>query len=146
MLISIASDHAGYEQKQQLIEFLREEGYELIDQGPHNEDRVDYPVYAYAVAQDVSCGRADRGVLVCGTGIGMALAADKVDHCRAANIITPEFASLCREHNDANIITLSGRFVDLETNKEILRRFLTTKFAGGRHASRVAQIMQIEER
>lgn len=144
MVISIGSDHAGFEQKTQLSDFLVEEGHDIIDRGPDSADRVDYPDYALRVARDVAEGVAEYGVLICGTGIGMAMTADKVDGIRAANVITPEFASLAREHNDANIITLSGRFVDLETNEEILRRFLSTEFGGGRHAGRVEKMMAIE--
>lgn len=144
MKISIASDHAGFEQKQALAGYLAERGHEVIDRGPDTDARVDYPDYAVAVARDVSGGAADRGVLVCGTGIGMALAADKVVGCRAANAITVQFAELCRRHNDANIVTLSGRFVDLEENKKIVDAFLDTKFEGGRHALRVAKIMKLD--
>ncbi len=144
MIISIASDHAGFDQKKELAAYLVSEGYEVIDRGPENDDRVDYPDYAAAVAHDVSDGTADRGVLVCGTGIGMALAADKVVGCRAANVINVQFAELCRQHNDANIITLSGRFVELDVNKQIVDTFLTTKFEGGRHAMRVAKIMKLD--
>ena len=145
MKISIGSDHAGFEQKEVLKAYLAEK-YEVIDRGPATDDRCDYPDYAVLVAQDVADGTVDRGVLVCGTGIGMALAADKVAGCRAANIITPEFAALCREHNDANIITLSGRFVDEDTNKAILDAFLTTEFSGGRHEGRVAKIMELDNK
>ena len=127
MKISIGSDHAGFEQKQELAAYLKEQGFEVIDRGPDSDDRVDYPDYAAAVAHDVSNGVADRGVLVCGTGIGMALAADKIVGCRAANIIT-----------------LSGRFVDLDVNKQIVDTFLTTKFEGGRHAMRVKKIMDLD--
>lgn len=144
MRISIASDHAGFEQKERLRSFLEGLGHEVTDRGPENDDRVDYPDYAVPVARDVAEGRADRGVLVCGTGIGMALAADKVAGVRAANIITPQFAQLCREHNDANVITLSGRFVEPEVNEEILKVFLSTDFAGGRHEGRVAKIMELD--
>lgn len=144
MKISIGSDHAGFEQKQALVDYLAGEGYDVIDRGPDSADRVDYPDYASAVAHDVSDGLADRGVLVCGTGIGMALAADKVVGCRAANITNVQFAELCRQHNDANIVTLSGRFVDLEENKRIVDAFLTTKFEGGRHAMRVKKIMDLD--
>ncbi len=140
MIISIASDHAGFEQKQQLVEFLKDEGYQVVDQGPQNDDRVDYPDFAVLVGTDVASGRADRGVLVCGTGVGMALAADKIAGVRAANIINEQFAELCRQHNNANVITLSGRFVSLDENKKILHAFLTTEFEGGRHADRVAKI------
>jgi ribose 5-phosphate isomerase B len=146
MRVSIASDHAGFDQKQHLAAFLKQSGYDVIDEGPETNDRVDYPDYAMLVARDVVEGRADRGVLVCGTGIGMALAADKVPGIRAANIINTEFAQLCRQHNDANVITLSGRFVELGTNERILEAFLTTPFEGGRHAERVAKIMALDAR
>ncbi len=126
MILSLGSDHAGFEQKQALVAYLADKGYEVIDRGPDTDERVDYPDYAVRVAYDVAQGRADRGVLVCGTGIGMALAADQVAGIRAANI------------------TLSGRFVDLATNKEIVDIFLTTEFAGGRHADRVAKIMKLD--
>ncbi len=116
MRVSIGSDHAGFEQKQALVDYLKGKGHEVVDRGPANDDRVDYPDYAAPVARDVADGAADYGVLVCGTGIGMAMAADKVPGVRAANIINPEFAALCREHNDANVITLSGRFVPLGEN------------------------------
>ena len=144
MRISIASDHAGFEQKQVLAAYLEECGHEVIDRGPENDDRVDYPDFAYLVARDVAVGEVERGVLVCGTGIGMAVAACKVDGIRAVNIINTEFAALCREHNDANVITLSGRFVDEATNKAILDVFLTTAFGEGRHTGRVEKIMALE--
>lgn len=146
MKISIASDHAGFEQKQQLAAYLEEQGHAVIDRGPDTDDRVDYPDYAELVAHDVVNGEAERGVLVCGTGIGMAIAANKVDGIRAANIVSPAFAALCREHNDANVITLSGRFVDLSANKEILKAFLSTEFGGGRHTGRVEKIMALENK
>ena len=147
MKVCIASDHAGFQQKQQLADYLRKCGHEVIDFGPENDNRVDYPDYAEMVAREVACAcgcSAQRGVLVCGTGIGMAIAANKIHGIRAANVTTPEFATLCREHNDANVITLSGRFVDLEVNEAILDAFLTTEFGGGRHAGRVAKIMDLE--
>ena len=144
MRVSIGADHAGFEQKQALAAYLAGKGHEVCDRGPASDDRVDYPDFAAVVARDVAEGTADAGVLVCGTGIGMAMAADKVPGVRAANIITPEFASLCREHNDANVITLSGRFVPLEENERILDTFFTTEFGGGRHAGRVEKIMQLD--
>lgn len=144
MKISLASDHAGFEQKQKLAAYLKEKGHEVTDRGPENDNRVDYPDFAVLVANDVASGQADRGVLVCGTGIGMALAADKVAGIRAANVVRRDFAVLCREHNDANVITLSGRFVSLEDNESILDAFLTTEFAGGRHADRVAKINALD--
>ena len=144
MRIAIASDHAGYEQKTALVPFLQSLGHEVIDLGPDNAERVDYPDYAVLVGKAVASGQADRGVLVCGTGIGMALAADKIAGIRAANIINPEFAELCRRHNDCNVITLSGRFVSLEENERILKVFLVAEFEGGRHAGRVAKIMELD--
>ena len=144
MRVSIGSDHAGFEQKQALVDYLVGKGYDVIDRGPDNDDRVDYPDYAAPVAHDVADGTAERGVLVCGTGIGMAMAADKVPGVRAANIITSEFAALCRELNDANVFTLSGRFLPLQENEPILDTFFTTDFGGGRHAGRVEKIMALD--
>ncbi len=144
MKVSIASDHAGFEQKQQLASYLSGKGYEVIDRGPDCDDRVDYPDFAVLVARDVADGTVDRGVLVCGTGIGMALAADKIPGVRAANIVREDFAVLCREHNDANVITLSGRFVSLGENEAILDAFFATEFAGGRHAGRVKKVNDLD--
>ena len=145
MKISIASDHAGFEEKELLRSYLTELGHEVIDRGPDSDDRVDYPDFAALVAADVAGGAAERGVLVCGTGIGMAIAANKVHGIRAANVTSPEFAALAREHNDANIVTVSGRFVDDATNRAIVRAFLETEFGGGRHTGRVEKIMALEK-
>lgn len=145
MKVSIASDHAGFEEKQLLVAYLEELGHEAIDRGPENDDRVDYPDFAALVAHDVVDGAAERGVLVCGTGIGMAVAANKVRGIRAANVTTPEFAALAREHNDANIVTVSARFIDDATNRAIVKTFLETEFGGGRHAGRVEKIAQLEQ-
>ena len=145
MRVAIASDHAGFEQKQQLVDYLASElKVDIIDCGPDTDDRVDYPDYAKKVADMVVSGTADRGVLVCGTGIGMALAADKVAGIRASSITTPEFADLFRRHNDGNVVCLSGRFVDLQVNKDIIKVFLTAEFEGGRHAERVAKVMKLD--
>lgn len=146
MIVAIASDHAGFAQKQMLVDYLAKGGHDVIDLGPDTDDRVDYPDYAEKVARAVAGGQAERGVLVCGTGIGMAVAANKVVGIRAANVVTPEFAALAREHNDANIVTLSGRFVDEATNRAIIDAFLGTEFGGGRHAGRVEKISLIEQR
>lgn len=144
MKISIASDHAGFEQKQALAAYLEGLGHEVVDRGPGTDDRVDYPDFAALVARDVVDGAAERGVLVCGTGIGMAVAANKIDGIRAANVTSPVFAALAREHNDANIVAVSGRFVDEATNREILDAFVSTEFGGGRHADRVKKISALE--
>lgn len=146
MHLAIGSDHAGFEQKQQLLTYLRGAGHEVVDCGPADDTRCDYPDYAVKVADLVASGAVERGILVCGTGIGMAMAADKVAGIRAANITTPQFAALCREHNDANVLTLSGRFVDLEVNERICDAFLSTDFGGGRHAGRVAKIDALDGR
>lgn len=144
MVVSIGSDHAGFEEKQLLIGYLLDLGHDVVDRGPDDDSRVDYPDYAALVARDIATGFADFGVLVCGTGIGMAIAANKVDGIRAANVTSPEFAALAREHNDANVVTVSGRFVDDATNRAIVKTFLETEFGGGRHAGRVAKIMALE--
>lgn len=149
MKVSIASDHAGFAQKKELAAYLQEKGYEVLDRGPENDERVDYPDYAQKVAMDVSFGRADRGVLICGTGIGMAIFANKIPRVRAANVTSCEFAELARQHNDANVLTLSGRFVELEDNKAILDTFLNTAFEDegnpdGRHAKRLKKLWPIE--
>ena len=144
MRISIASDHAGFGQKQELAAYLTSCGHDVVDRGPASDDRVDYPDFAALVAHDVADGSAEYGVLVCGTGIGMAVAANKIHGIRAVNVINTQFAELAREHNNANVVTLSGRFVELDENKRILDTFLSTAFGGGRHAGRVEKIMALE--
>ncbi|AEB06308.1 ribose-5-phosphate isomerase [Coriobacterium glomerans PW2] len=146
MRVALASDHAGFDQKQALHRYLSEElGCDVVDLGPETAERVDYPDFAEKVARAVASEQAQRGVLLCGTGIGVALAADKVAGIRASSITTPEFAALFRRHNDGNVIGLSGRFIDLEVNEEIVKVFLETDFEGGRHAERVDKIMRIDE-
>jgi len=145
MRIAIGSDHAGFEQKERIRAHLAERGHELIDVGTGNgDDSVDYPDFAEAAAKRVVDGEADFGVLVCGTGIGMAIAANKVDGIRAANVTDPEFARLARQHNDANMVTVSGRFVPLEVNTDIIDAFVETQFEGGRHSLRVDKISGLE--
>ncbi len=144
MKIAIASDHGGYSHKAPLIAHLEEQGAEVIDFGPTTEDRVDYPDYAVPVAQAVATGEADFGVLICGTGLGMSIAANKVKGIRAVAVQNEDFTRLSREHNNANVICLSGRFVDLEMNKRLLDIFITTAFSGGRHADRLEQVMQLD--
>ena len=145
MRIAIASDHAGFVQKAPLAEYLRAQGHEVEDMGPATDDRCDYPDFADKVARAVAAGSVDRGVLICGTGLGIAMAADKVPGVRACPIQTVEFARLCREHNDANVIGLSGRFISLEDNEKILDAFLSTDFEGGRHTGRVEKIMREDD-
>ena len=144
MKIAIASDHAGFEQKQLLLKHLADAGHNVTDLGPENDSRVDYPDFAQRVAEAVSRGCVDRGILVCGTGIGMAISANKVSGVRAVNVTNVEFAKLSREHNDSNILCLSGRFVDVEENIRCVDAFLETDFAGGRHEARVKKMMALE--
>jgi len=146
MRIAIGSDHAGFEQKERLRAHLESKGHEVTDLGTaSSEESVDYPDYALAVANKVAKGEAEFGVLVCGTGLGMAITANKVDGVRAVNITDVEFAKLAREHNDANVIAVSGRFTPVQINEQILDAFLGTAFAGGRHAGRLAKITQAEQ-
>lgn len=145
MRIALASDHGGFEQKEALRSWLESRGHVVTDFGTDSRMSVDYPDFAYPAAKAVAAGEADFGVLVCGTGIGMQLAANKVRGVRAANVTSVQFAHLAREHNDANVVTLSGRFVALEENEAILQEFLSTEFAGGRHERRVAKITHIEQ-
>ncbi len=141
MRIVVASDHAGFCQKDVICEFVRGLGHEVEDLGPADASRVDYPDFAVKVAKRVSEGTADRGILICGTGIGMAMTADKVAGVRATVVESDNFARLCREHNDCNVICLSGRFTAPMDNCKFVETFLTTEFGGGRHAGRVAKIM-----
>ena len=145
MRVVIGSDHAGFEQKQRLADHLTRAGITVTDVGTADaQESVDYPDFAIAAARRVAAGEADFGVLVCGTGIGMAIAANKVHGVRAANATIPEFARLAREHNNANVVTVSARFVPAQINEEIVDTFLATPFAGGRHADRVAKISAVE--
>jgi ribose 5-phosphate isomerase B len=141
-VIPIGADHAGYQLKQRLVEELRALGYEPLDLGTSNSDSVDYPDFAHEVAGRVERREAQRGVLLCGTGLGMAYAANRHPGVRAAVAWTPEIARLAREHNDANVLVLPARFLDEEAGVEILRTWLSTEFAGGRHTRRVAKIEQ----
>ena len=145
MRIAIASDHAGFDQKPAMVEYLEGLGHEVEDLGPQSAERCDYPDYADRVARRVAAGRADRGILICGTGIGMALTADKVPGVRASVIQSPLFAHLFREHNDGNVLCLSGRFTPFDVNRAIVDEFLATDFAGGRHATRVEKIMREDD-
>jgi ribose 5-phosphate isomerase B len=138
--ILIASDHAGFELKEALEAELKSLGYEVDDLGPASDASIDYADFAHPLAQRVSSGEAERGVLLCGTGLGMSYTANRYPHVRAAVAWTPEIAALAREHNDANVLVLPARFVGTEEGKAILKAWLDTPFAGGRHARRIAKI------
>ena len=138
--IPIAADHAGFEMKELLARDLRDLGYEVEDLGTHNGDSTDYPDYAHALASKVESGEVRRGVLLCGTGLGMSYAANRHHGVRAAVIWSSEVARLAREHNDANVLVLPARCIDDGTAREILRTWLDTPFEGGRHQRRVDKI------
>ena len=138
--VAAAADHGGFELKQALVEALRRRGCGVLDLGAHSPDSVDYPALGEAVARALLDGRADLGVLACGTGIGMGIAANRRRGVRAAVCHNAETARLARAHNDANILVLGGRIVDAPTALACLDAFLQTPFEGGRHARRVAQL------
>ncbi len=138
--ILIASDHAGFELKERLEIELRALGYEVEDLGTDDESSTDYADYAHPLADRVSRGEVQRGVLLCGTGLGMSYAANRHANVRAAVAWSPEIARLAREHNDANVLVLPARFLSEEAGREILRTWLETPFAGGRHQRRVDKI------
>lgn len=144
MKIAIGSDHAGYQLKEQIIAFLTNENYEVIDQGTYETISVDYPDYATKVAKMVKAKEADFGILICYTGIGMSIAANKFKGIRAALVCNLENASLTRQHNDANILCLSSKDIPIDLAKKMIEVFLTTSFLGERHERRVDKINQIE--
>ena len=138
--ILIASDHAGFELKEKLEAELKALGYSVLDLGPSSDASIDYADFAHPLASRVSAGENSRGVLLCGTGLGMSYTANRYPHVRAAVAWTPEIAALAREHNDANVLVLPARFVGDDEGRAILKAWLDTPFAGGRHARRVAKI------
>ncbi|MGH9510122.1 MAG: ribose 5-phosphate isomerase B [Terriglobales bacterium] len=144
MKVSIGADHAGFELKEKIRKLLGDQGIEVVDEGTHSVDSVDYPDYARKVAEAVARSEAQRGILVCGSGIGMAMAANKVHGVRAAHVTSEHEARLSREHNDANVLTLGARFLDDATAQRIVQAFLCARFDGGRHQRRVEKITAIE--
>jgi ribose 5-phosphate isomerase B len=145
MKIAIGADHAGFSLKEKLRRQLAGEGHEVLDYGTDSDASCDYPDFAQAVGREVAAGRSDRGILVCSTGIGMAIAANKVGGVRAAPAQNQDEVHFTREHNDANVLTLGAKYLDEEHAMELIHTFLDTAFAGGRHARRVAKIAQIEQ-
>jgi len=144
MRIAVGSDHAGFHLKQHVATTLQEAGYEVVDVGTSSPDSVDYPEYAQQAADLVASGKADRGVIACGSGVGVAIVANKVQGIRAVNAHDPQEAEMSRRHNDANIVTLSGARLAPDQADAIVHTFLGTEFEGGRHARRVGQIDTIE--
>lgn len=146
MRVAVACDHAGLPLKQGIVEWLASHGHEVVDLGTDSAASVDYPDYAERAADLVVAGRCQAGVLVCGTGIGMSLAANKVPGIRAAVATDPYMARMARAHNDANVLCLGSRVIGQGLAEEILDAWLSTAFLGGRHAQRVAKIGRIERR
>lgn len=135
--IAIGGDHAGFTYKAELLDFLEHAGYAIKDFGTHSAESVDYPDFAHPVATAVERGEFDRGILICGSANGVAITANKHQGIRAAICWQEELASLARQHNDANIVCIPARFIEVELAKAIIEKFLTTEFEGGRHANRV---------
>ncbi|TAE29710.1 MAG: ribose 5-phosphate isomerase B [Candidatus Kapaibacterium sp.] len=146
MKISLGSDHAGFRYKQELKQYLTDLHHDVHDVGTHSLDSVDYPDFAATVAREVASNDAEFGVLVCGSGIGVSITANKVSGVRAANCLTEEMASLARQHNNANVVTVGERLVSFDAAKAIVRTFLETPFEGGRHAGRVQKIHDLTGR
>lgn len=145
MKIAIASDHAGYKMKESIIALITEMGHEITDFGASSEGSMDYPDTGFPAAESVSNGTNDLGVLICGSGIGMSIVANKVKGIRAALCQTEEIAKLAKEHNNANVLVLSGRFTDTQTNRAIVTMWLNTPFSNEeRHNKRINKIKDYE--
>ena len=139
-IISIASDHAGFGLKQVVISHLKDQGYNVIDLGTNGGGSVDYPDFAHKLAENIRGRRSEKGVLVCGSGVGISIAANRHNEIRAALIHDALGAKMCRQHNDANVIVFGGRMIGQDVALDCLDTFLTTEFEGGRHARRVDKI------
>ena len=137
MRIALAADHAGYELKDELAAWLREAGHEITDLGTNGPESVDYPQYGAKLAAEIASGRAERGIAVCGSGVGISIAINREPKCRCARVDDPLSARLAREHNDANVIALGARLTGIDLAKACVTAFLDTPFAGGRHQARV---------
>jgi ribose 5-phosphate isomerase B len=142
MRIALAADHAGYLLKDELARWLREKGHEVNDLGTNGPESVDYPEYGRRLADAVASGEVERGIAVCGSGIGISIAVNREPRCRCARVDDPLSAQLAREHNDANVLALGGRLIGNDMAKACVLAFLDTEFAGGRHQRRVDQLSQ----
>src|SRR3954465_4170918 len=145
MRIVLTADHAGVDLKDELAAWLSEEGHDVLDLGTHDHESVDYPRYGAMLAEALADGRAERGITVCGSGIGVAIAANRNPACRCAQVAEPLSASLARQHNDANAIALGARLIGIEMAKAFLTAFLRGDFVGGRHQRRVDQLANPSE-
>jgi ribose 5-phosphate isomerase B len=144
MKVAIGADHKGFELKERIKEFIKGEGKEVTDFGTDSEESCDYPDYGLKVAEAVARGEFDRGILVCWTGNGMNISANKVKGIRSALCLNPELAVLARQHNDANVLTIASKFTPVKQALEIVRAFLFSEFEGGRHQRRVNKIKEYE--
>ncbi len=144
MKIAAGADHAGFALKEAVVKWLRAQGHEVIDYGTTSADAVDYPQYGHLVAEAVSTGTVERGLLVCGTGLGMCMTANRHAGVRAADCLTPYLAEMSRRHNDANVLCLGGRVLSVDEALAIAEVWMATPFEGGRHEHRVEQIDEIE--
>ena len=139
-IIGLASDHAGYALKQYVKEYLELHGIAFKDYGCYSEESCDYPDFAHALANGITAGECEKGIAICGSGEGISMTLNKHSHIRAALVWIPEIAQMTRMHNDANVLVMPGRYIDNETAKEIMDKFLETSFEGGRHIRRIAKI------
>jgi ribose 5-phosphate isomerase B len=146
MRIVMTADHAGVDLKNELAAWLREQGHDILDLGTNSRDSVDYPRYGAMLAEALADGRAERGITVCGSGIGVAIAANRNPACRCAQVAEPLSATLARKHNDANAIALGARLIGPEMARACITAFLATEFEGGRHQRRVDQLANPSER
>ena len=137
-MIAVGADHAGVFLKNDIVKLLEKEGYEVKDFGTYSDESCDYPIYAKAVADAVASGLCEKGILVCGTGIGMSMAANKVKGIRAAVCSEAKSAEMTRRHNDANILCLGARIIEEKTAEELVKIFLSTEFEGGKHIRRIS--------
>jgi ribose 5-phosphate isomerase B len=144
MKVAVGSDHAGFDLKEKVKKYLLDAGFDVHDLGTAGHERVDYPDYAAAVAREVRRGDAERGILLCGTGVGVCIAANKIDGIRAAAAWDLDIARLSRQHNDANVLCLPGRHMDHEFALEVVLVWMNTAFEGGRHKVRVDKIASLE--
>jgi ribose 5-phosphate isomerase B len=140
MRIALAADHAGYLLKDELAKWLKEQGHETTDLGTNGPESVDYPQYGAKLAMEVALGKAERGIAICGSGIGISIAVNRNLECRCARVSDPLSAQLAREHNDANVLALGARLIGSDMAKACVTAFLETDFAGGRHQRRIDQL------
>lgn len=145
MKLAIGSDHVGIELKPTIIEYLNELGHEVVDFGPNSTERTDYPVYGKKVAEEVAAGNFDSGILICGTGVGISISANKVQGIRAVVCSEPYSARLSKEHNNTNILAFGSRVIGSELAKMIVHEWLNAEFEGGRHGKRIEMIAKIEK-